>query len=150
MPEPLNGPALGRWLAEKVARGEITARVGLHRLGMAIEARAKEDLNANTHSRGTTTPASPGGPPAKISGDLMRSITTTDPTGVAGRIEVRVGPASTPHSGSTATSGRIGRALEADGKGSNRYPFMRPAAQAVAPTGGRIFAETWIASRKEI
>ena len=41
------------------------------------------ELNASTHPRGTPTPAPPGSPPSRVSGDLLRSmkITPAVPTG---------------------------------------------------------------------
>ena len=143
MPEPLNGPALGEWLAAKIVKGEITMRTGLTTLGERMEARMKDNASQGEHQRGTQTPASPGSGPAVISGDLRRSITHTPIESISGLLQTRVGPASTPHSDSSATSGEIGRYLEKDGRGSNRYPFVEPAHRDTVPEAAGIFKATW-------
>ncbi len=143
MPEPLNGPALGEWLASKIVKGELTMRGGLTTLAERMEARMKDNASQGAHARGTATPATPGGGPSVVSGDLRRSITHTPVESVGGLLQTRVGPASTPHSDSAATSGEIGRYLERDGRGSNRYPFVEPAHNDTVAEAGPIFKATW-------
>lgn len=144
MSEPIS--ALPRALRELGASGvEVSGTINL-RLAEATEMRAKQKLNAQSHSYGTPTTARSGGPPAKISGDLMRSV-THEPTGPAAML--RVGPADTPHRRyppktqsrggmrkPTADSGHIGQYLEED----LGYPWLGPSADEVMAAAEPIVA----------
>jgi hypothetical protein len=124
-------------LRELGISGEALAATVTLRLAEATEGVAKHKLNERSHAYGTPTPATQGGPPAKISGDLMRSV-THEPTGPSEA--VRVGPSDVPHrryppktqsrGGTlkpTAGSGAIGRYLEED----LGYPWLEPSADEV-------------------
>jgi hypothetical protein len=124
---------LSQALLRLVSRADELGHQAVTRLALGVEAAAKEALNLRTHTYGTPTPATPGGPPAKISGDLLRSVTHEVEGSVA-----RIGPADLPHSrydtrglrsrggarAPTSDTGTIGKALEEN----LGYPWLAPSA----------------------
>jgi hypothetical protein len=151
-------------LARAKALGLLRSAEALTATALVIERRAKELLNQQVHQYGTHTPASPGGPPAKISGQLQRSVTHVT-TKVADDIVIRIGPADTPRvpyqrikanartSGHrrvrarSATNGQVGKYLETGLKGGQRYPWLLPAfKEGIATVAGvyrTSFSQKW-------
>jgi hypothetical protein len=146
MSEPLLPHNMSRAFRELSASGAAVSGTVNLRLAEATEMRAKEKLNAQSHKYGTPTTASQGGPPAKISGDLMRSV-THEPTGPAALL--LVGPADLPHRryppktqsrGGTrkapANDNQIGEYLEVD----LGYPWLGPSADEIMEAAEPIVA----------
>lgn len=107
-------------------------------VALAIEREAK--INAGkggSHKYGTKTPASPGGPPAIISGTLRRSVTHTPVAPAPGLgFEVKVGLAKGvyPPYGKTRTASSLyGLYLETGLRNGTTYPWFVPAYRAVLP-----------------
>ena len=106
-------PAFDRAVLAKIERQRVAARAfveqGAHLAESAMKRRARE---GGRHSRGTRTPASRGGGPAVISGDLGRSI-RVGPIRAKGRwgYETSIGPTMI-----------YSRAVELKYK----YPYTRP------------------------
>lgn len=69
-------------------RAELARTVGGHEASAAMAEYAVQkirgNLNARSHPPETKTPAPPGGPPARISGRLLRSVTAGRTTGRGG------------------------------------------------------------------
>jgi len=130
------------------AKAGGTGAAALTALALAVERRAKQDLALTTHTRKTPTPASPGGPPALVSGTLRRSVTHTRPTVLPGMVEVRVGTATgfyPPYGKKRTPSSKYGFYLETGLRNGDTYPWLRPAFQAVVASGdvGRYVAAQW-------
>jgi hypothetical protein len=112
---------------------EATGALGF--VALALEREVKENWVAagGSHKRGTPTPATPGGPPAAITGNLGRSIAAT--------------PAVKGFSGYVATVGAgmvYARALELghpNWASGVRYPYMEPAMKAFSPSAEGIFLQ---------
>lgn len=121
--------------ASAVAQANTHKALDTTALAMVREAK----LNAGkggTHKYGTPTPASPGGPPALISGALRRAITKTPITAFPGGFECRVGVAAGvfPTYGKTRTpADQYGSYLEKGLRNGAKYPFLTPAFHLVAP-----------------
>jgi hypothetical protein len=142
---------LGRAVGRVRSGGMERNTAALVELTQLVERRTKDNLNLRSHSRRTPTNATPGGPPSKVTGDLMRGITHTPPQPSRGGITTRVGPASNiPHSHpSPARGGRthargssvgvIGRALETGMRNGKRFPFLVPALRSVSGERGAIW-----------
>lgn len=117
---------------------ETGTREALGAAAAAVERAAKENLaRAGTHQRGTKSPATPGGPPALVSGTLRRSVTHTPVTRVnVGIWETRVGTGAgfyPPYGKNRSTSSRYGAALETGLRNGARYPWLEPAFRQVMP-----------------
>lgn len=131
-------------IAEKNTRETLTAAA------LRIEREAKLNLaRAGTHKYGTPTPASPGGPPALVSGTLRRSVTHT-PIRLAsvGIWETRVGLAAGvfppyPRSGRRTQSSKYGFYLETGLRNGATYPWLLPAFKTVMPQLRGITAEVF-------
>jgi len=94
-----------------------------------IEDRTKKAVLAQSHGKGTPTPSAPGQPPATITGNLARSVTTQGPVRVGfGAYEARVGPTTV-----------YGRVQELGGGRSNLppRPYLGPTVIALR---GELFA----------
>lgn len=92
-------------------------------------------LNLYSHAPGTPTPSPPGGPPARVSGDLMRSI-RQEPTvrRQRGVYSTRVGP--------TAVQSRAQERGYAPGHLPAR-PFLKPATRDELATIRRTYVQHW-------
>lgn len=117
------------------------ATFALETTGTAVQAEAVRAVSQQSHPYGTKTPASPGGPPAMISGTLARSIGVSAPLVGAGVISMRVGmiPGNYPwYSGKTPAS-LYARYLETTGAGRSgvRYPFLLDAYERVGAISAR-------------
>lgn len=130
------------------AVAEENTRDALKAAALAIEREAKLNVGrGGTHKYGTKTPASPGGPPALISGTLRRSVTHTPVTLVRmGIWETRIGVAAGvyppyPRSGKRTQSSKYGEALEKGLRNGVTYPWLLPAAHLVMPRLSGITAE---------
>ncbi len=140
------GPGVIRDLLAKTALvAEQNTRRALTATGLAIERQAKINIGkGGTHKYGTPTPASPGGPPALISGNLRRSITHTPVIRALGGWEMRVGVAAgfyPPYGKTRTASSRYGWYLETGLRNGARYPFLTPAFHTIMPRVHGITAE---------
>jgi hypothetical protein len=120
---------------------ELFAKLGDQVIGksmMAIEAaatavkdRAKQSVSQQSHPYGTKTPASPGGPPAMISGTLAGSIGQSAVELGFGSLSVKVGmiPGNFPYYSGRTPSSLYAKYLETTGAGRSgvRYPFLADA-----------------------
>lgn len=130
------------------AVAEENTRAALEAAARAIEREAKLNVGkGGTHKYGTRTPATPGGPPALISGTLRRSTTHMPVRRVSlGVWETRVGVAAGvyppyPRSGRRSPSSKYGEALETGLRNGATYPWLMPAAKTVIPRMSGITAE---------
>jgi hypothetical protein len=118
------------------------------RRGMGvIEKRVKIYLRTYTHPEGTPTPSPPGGPPALVTGNLMRSWRSKGPRlGRApygliggGKVEMEGGP--------TAVYSRIQELGGRTGAGHRtvlpKRPYVRPMVLVVRREIRRIYVENW-------
>jgi hypothetical protein len=110
--------------------GDLRVKTGLVRLANKVEGRAKDNLKQTSHPYGTATPATPGGPPSLVSGNLRRSLTHS-PIAAAGfgswQTLVGTGVGFFPFYGKTP-SNRYGYILEIEGlRNGTRFPFLKPA-----------------------
>lgn len=124
-----------RWGSE----ASVRARAGLSALGLAIEKQAKINASTGSHRYWTPTPATPGAGPARISGTLVRSITSTTPMPTATfGWEMKIGlaagmyPTYRGKRGGTirskTSSSEYGKYLEQGLPNGARYPFLSTAA----------------------
>jgi hypothetical protein len=135
---------------------QVAARAteALEAASTLVEERAIQSVSARNHPRLTPTTASPGGPPAMISGTLAKSISHSRPEIKMGTIEIKIGMEAghyAPYYRATASSlyaqyletgvaGRGGRA---------HYPFLRDAFEktahpAVLVTFKVAFSRPWL------
>jgi len=127
------------------AKTAATGAAALTSIALAIEREAKLNLGRSTHEFGTPTPASAGGPPALISGNLRRAVTHSRPTLAATGAEVKVGLAVgfyPPYGkGKRTPANKYGYYLETVWN----YPFLHPAFRKVTTGGdvGRYVAAEW-------
>lgn len=121
-----NWEAVAARITEKVVALEVGTRTGVGLVAHKLEAAAKKELNRQGHARRTPTPSAPGQPPARVSGDLLRSIQVKGPTGISGTYEASVGP--------TMVYGRIQELGGKTGRGHRvtlpARPYMDPALKA--------------------
>lgn len=124
-------------LAERVARAGAANRSALAAVARAVETEVKTGLTRTSHpyqAWGQRTTASPGGPPALVSGTLRRSITHTavalDPVGLFTKVGTGVG--FYPWYGKNRTpSSMYGKYLETGLRNGATYPFLAPPAERV-------------------
>jgi hypothetical protein len=124
--------------AEVGVIAEVNTREALTAAALAIEREAKLSLSrSGTHKRGTPTPASPGGPPALISGTLRRSVTHTPVRRAGiGIWETKVGLAAgffPPYGKNRTPSSKYGEALEKGLRNGATFPWLLPAYKVVIP-----------------
>lgn len=144
-------------LARYADEGPVLLTHAMEKVALRVEAEMKvRAREGGVHKYGTKTTATPGRGPAVISGDLDRSITH-----LKSADGIRIGPAAIPHTDYTsrrskasvtrtsfkrtrmgkgkgkATSGQIGEYLEP------RYPFVKPALDAVKPEIDHIVTEAF-------
>lgn len=121
-----------------VATGHATHEAAYH-----VEARAHELLNQRSHARGTPTPSPPGSPPARISGDLAKSVKAHDPHREGlGHWSAETAP-DTPYAAIQEVGGHAGRA------GASHIPPRPYMAPAVEQSKSQIWAtyyEAWAAA----
>ena len=120
-------------------QAEALAPVALTTIGLAVERQAKINASNGEHPYRTPTPAQPGNGPARISGQLVRAITHTEPARTATGWEVQVGMAAGlyPWYSRRTPSSLYAYYLEVAGAGKSRtlYPFLGPAFQMQAKIG---------------
>lgn len=119
--------------AKVAAETEAKTKRALTATGLAIEREAKLNVGrGGTHKYGTPTPASPGGPPALISGTLRRSVTHTPVTRGSGGWSMKIGTAVGVYppygKGKRTASSRYGYFLETGVRNGAMYPWLLPAA----------------------
>lgn len=122
---------LGALMVRINAQSEERAAIALGKVAGVIEARAKHNIGSSgTHRYGTKSPASPGGPPALISGTLRRSVTHSVPARTADGWECKVGTATglyPPYGSRRTPSSRYGFYLETGLRNGTRFPWLLPA-----------------------
>lgn len=165
MAEEWRPGVIPRKLALVTAEGNRRSDEALLVTAISVENEVKVALlRSGTHVAGTPTPASPGNPPALVSGQLRRSISHTVLKGLA-VTTVRIGPAETtrlPYSkkgsrslthrvggaGGTITNGKLGLILETGVRGGHRYPFMKEGFdKGIAGREGQwrvVFSRPWV------
>lgn len=128
--------ALAAALARVAAEVQAGAAVALNEVGRLVHERAVSSVSARSHPYRTPTSATPGGPPAMISGTLARSLTHTSPQHSAQGWVVKVGtmPDMVPPYSARTPSSLYGHYLEVEGAGRSRvrYPFLKAAFDATA------------------
>jgi hypothetical protein len=114
---------------------EAAAAGALGYVALGLEREVKENWVAGggSHKRGTKTPATPGGPPAAITGDLGRSIAATPAVKGFNGYEATVGAGMV-----YARALELGHPRWASGV---RYPYMEPALKAFTPSAEGIFLQ---------
>lgn len=125
------------------AKAQVAAPTLLTILAEDTAAKAREALSRRSHPYGTPTPASPGGPPAMISGTLHDAVGVTTPALRAGGWEVRCGVAAgrVPWYGRTPAH-KYAQYLESgDTRNGAAYPFLGPAFDEVVSTGAARVAQ---------
>jgi hypothetical protein len=134
-------PGVSRALfANLTAEQQARTKKAMTALALVVERQAKTNLSGFSHRYGTPTPARPGEGPAKISGNLARSVTHTpaERTGTAWVVLVGTGVGFYPTY--TTKRGRVfrgktpanvyGRILEVVGsRAGHKYPWLEPAAR---------------------
>lgn len=141
MPTEVRPGVFAAIFARVDAAGVTRARLALAPLAQAIERQAKINASNGAHRYGTPTPARPGEGPARISGNLARSITHSPITRTAEGWETKVGTAvgfHPPYPRRSRDGGppkrtpanKYGYYLERTGlRNGARYPFLGPAAR---------------------
>lgn len=139
MPQELTPEAMVAVFTRLEGQTESRKRIAVGSIADAIVRAAKEDLAKNTHTYKTRTTATPGGPPALVSGTLRRSVVRTAVTLTALGWETRVGvaagfyPTYGGKAGRTASS-KYGFFLETGLKNGSKYPWLKPAYERVRDT----------------
>lgn len=133
-------------LSKKVVGAQGRNVSALAAVARAAETQVKTELTRTTHPYRTRTPATPGGPPALISGTLRRSITHTrvraDLLGLFTNVGTGVGfyptypPAKRPRGGvhRKTPSSKYGLYLETGLRNGATYPFLKPTVTVVVRT----------------
>lgn len=113
------------------AAGRIAGRVAITKVADAAVSAVRKNLrSAGSHAYGTPSPARPGGPPARISSTLMKSIDRSRVTREAFGFFCQIGTAQgmiPPYAMgvSPTTSSQYGLILESLGlKDGSTYPFF--------------------------
>ncbi len=139
MARPLTPGAFRRAFVLYAARAEAASVAVITALAKATQEKAVDNLTRLSHPFGTATPATPGGPPAAISGTLADSIGITAPQRVAGGWAVRCGIESGAvpwYSHSRTPVEQYGRYLETgDTRNGNAWPWLQPAFDDAVRTG---------------
>lgn len=118
------------------------------RRGMGvIEKRVKIYLRTYTHPAGTPTPSPPGGPPALVTGNLMRSWRNKGPRLGRAPYGLISGGVVEMEGGPTAAYARIqelgGRAGAGHRSVLPKRPYVRPMVLVVRREVRRIYVENW-------
>jgi hypothetical protein len=112
---------------EKAAAGAL----GEVALGLEREVKTNWVSAGGSHKPGTKTPATPGGPPAAITGNLGRSIAATPVFEAFGGYQANVGAGMV-----YARAVELGHPQWPEGV---RYPYMEPALKAFKPNAQAMF-----------
>ncbi len=139
-------------------KSAATGAAAMTSLALAVERRAKDNLGRVSHPYGTPTPAAAGGPPAKVSGTLRRSVGHSTPVITTAGAEVKVGLKTGLYptyprtgdrrrhgAGIRTPSSKYGYFLETGLRNGAKYPFLKPAFRQVVAAGdvGRYVAAAW-------
>lgn len=127
-----------RGLARLAEQGPVRAREALESLAETLAGHARGNVSSNgQHAYGTPTPASPGSGPAMISETLKDSIDHSEPIPDALGWSLKVGPRPNqyPEYNSRTPADRYGYYLETGLRNGDTYPWLKPAADAVAAAG---------------
>lgn len=156
--EELRPGTFTRILTRVAIEGDMRAGVALGRLARALETDTKRRLTSHGgHRPWEPTPASPGGPPAIISGTLRRSITHDPIAKVSGMHQTRVGtavgffpnyPVKTHHRKASrkppTPANKYGLYLETGLRNGSTYPFLSTSYREFLPVAMRtIWRETF-------
>lgn len=121
---------LERVLVGVAADGNVRMGAALAELAQVAETRTKQALTIRSHPYRTVTPASPGGPPALVSGTLRRSVTHTRVSVEVTGWFTKVGTGAgfyPPYGGRRRTSSsKYGFYLETGLRNGATYPFLVP------------------------
>lgn len=127
MPEWAPG-VLGKLLTEIEVTGQAHFRAGLLKIAAAVEAKTKTELGRSSHTRGTPSPASRGGPPALVSGTGRRSIGHQYMAGVDPQVRIGTIAGVYPPSGKTPSSQYL---KYQETLSRFNHPFLVPSFRAV-------------------
>lgn len=127
-----------RLFEQLAAEASRKSRQGLVASALLLEREAKQELTkAGTHKYGTRTPATPGGPPALISGTLRRAVTHTPAVPDLFGWQCKVGVAAgvfPPYGKSKTSASQYGLILEVTGLANGAtFPWLHPAYIRVLP-----------------
>jgi hypothetical protein len=141
--EPLNDRTLKAHLDHVKAESKRRSEAAIMSLSLKVANLTKAKLTMRTHRQDEPTNASPGGPPALVSGQLRRAVGTEKQSGrhVLVRVGVRDSSRSAyraskhprktlalgPGGSKTSDNGTVGKALEHGLRGGRSYPFLKPA-----------------------
>lgn len=139
--------------------GDARMGIALGKLSIAVETKTKQNLGQSSHPYGTPTPATPGGPPALVSGTLRRSITHTPVLRIFAGWESKVGtgvgffgpyPRRGRNGGAPrrTASSKYGYYLETGLRNGATYKFLEPAMKySMAVTGPLIWQQSFRSGR---
>jgi phage gpG-like protein len=136
---------IGEWKAAlrlMTRRVEVATHQATRQVGHTVERAVKLYLRTYTHPAGTPTPAPAGGPPALVSGDLMRSVRAT-PVVTSGRglYRIAVGPTRiAPYLRIQERGGRAGRNHRAR---LPARPYQKPTTRRQLATIKTICKQHW-------
>lgn len=112
-----------------MVEGDRRMGVALTRLALRLESVVKTSLAERAHSYGNATTASPGGPPALVSGTLRRAITHSPIVHAFGDWVTKVGTGVgfyPPYGSDPTAANHYGYFLETGLRNGAKYPFMAP------------------------
>lgn len=136
MPQELTPQAMVAVFTRIAGQADSRRRIAIGAIADAVVRAAKEDLALNTHTYKTKTTATPGGPPALVSGNLRRSVVRTPVTLGSLGWETTVGvaagfyPLYGDKRGKTPSS-KYGLYLETGLRNGSKYPWLLPAYERV-------------------
>lgn len=136
MPELVPG-MWTRGMAKLAEQGPVRGRELLETLAEALVEHARGNVSNGQHAYGTPTPATPGSGPAMISETLKESIDHSEPIPNALGWSLKVGPKPNqyPEYNSRTPADRYGYYLETGLRNGTTYPWLKPAANALAAGG---------------
>lgn len=108
-------------------------------VALIAEREIKDQLRRSSHPKGTPTPSAPGTPPALITGNLFRSISTVGPASIAGYVSMQVGP--------TMIYSRIQELGGTTGRGHRSKlparPYVQPSVELTIPQAESVYLSAW-------
>jgi hypothetical protein len=138
---PIKSGVFAQLFTKIGAAANVAAPVMLEAIAKRCEEKAKDNLSRFSHPHGRPTNASPGGPPAKVSGTLHDAVIAETAHLEAAGWTVRVGvlPGRTPWYSQTEAA-YYGELLETgETRDGQDWPWLQPAFDEVV-TGGALRA----------